>query len=123
MNIFIYFSTYIIFLGILYFFNIINYNPIIWLIIASCLSFFISIYIINIIFNNINIQNNDYYYYQQLFNYLILNIPKLLLIIIIDKKNLFKGFVFYSTLFIIYLILIDFNLYEIYFKYSPNHNK
>jgi hypothetical protein len=121
MNIFIYFSTYIILAGFLYYFNIINYNPFIWLLFVSLISFCISIYVINIIFNNDNLNNYDYYYYKQLFNYLILNIPKLLLLLIIDKKNLFKGFLFYSILFIIYLYLINFNIYDIYFKYIPNN--
>jgi hypothetical protein len=112
MNIFIYFSTYIILAGFLYYFNIINFNPFIWLIIALLASISISIYVIII-----KIEKKEKYdfYYHNLFIYLIANSPKLLLLLIIDKKNLVKGLIFYSTLFIIYLILINFNLYDIYY--------
>ena len=112
MNIFIYFSTYIILAGFLYYFNIINFNPFIWLIIALFASIIITCYVIII-----KIEKKEKYdfYYRNLFIYLILNSPKLLLLLIIDKKNLFNGFLFYSTLFIIYLFLINFNLYDIYY--------
>ena len=114
MNIFIYFSTYIILAGFLYYFNIINYNPFILLIIALLASIIITSYVINIKIEKK--EKYDYYfYYRNLFIYLILNSPKLLLLLIIDKKNLVKGFIFYSTLFIIYLFLINFNLYDIYY--------
>jgi hypothetical protein len=120
MNIFIYFSTYIILAGFLYYFNIINYNPFIWLLIALLASIIITSYVIIIKIEKK--EKYDYYfYYRNLFIYLILNSPKLLLLLIIDKKNLFKGFIFYSTLFIIYLYLINFNIYDIYFKYIPNN--
>jgi hypothetical protein len=106
MNIFIYFSTYIIFAGFLYYLNLINYNPFLWLLFALGVSIYIIYYIIN---------NNNQINVYQLFKYIILNSPKLLLLLIINKKNMFKGFIFYSILFIIYLILINFNLYDIYY--------
>jgi hypothetical protein len=111
MNIFIYFSTYIIFFGFLYYFKLIKYNPFLWLLFAICVSIYIIIYItIYIINHNININ------YQQLIKYIIFNSPKLLLIFIIDNKNIFEGFIFYSAIFIIYLIIIDYNLYHIYYN-------
>jgi membrane-associated HD superfamily phosphohydrolase len=114
MNIFIYFSTYIILAGFLYYFNIINFNPFIWLIIALFASIIITCYVIIIKIEKKEKYNYNYYY-RNLFIYLILNSPKLLLLLIINKKNLFNGFIFYSTLFIIYLFLINFNLYDIYY--------
>ena len=107
MNIFIYFSTYIIFFGFLYYFKLIKYNPFLWLLFATGVSIYITIYIM---INNINTN------YQQLIKYIVLNSPKLLLIFIIDNKNIFEGFIFYSAIFIIYLIIIDFNLYHIYYN-------
>ena len=107
MNIFIYFSTYIIFFGFLYYFKLIKYNPFLWLLFATGVSIYITIYII---INNTNIN------YQQIIKYIILNSPKLLLIFIIDNINIFEGFIFYSAIFIIYLIIIDFNLYHIYYN-------
>ena len=108
MSIFIYFSLYIIIAGFLYYLKIINYNPFLWLIIALSSTIITGLYII-------------YYHYHyhshshDLIKYLILNTPKLLLLLIIDHKNIFKGFIFYSSLFIIYLILINFDLYNIYY--------
>lgn len=110
MNYFYYFSLYIIIAGFLYYFNIINYNPFSWLIIAIISTVFISTYVI--------INNNKYnpkFNYLSLIKYLILNTPKLFLLLIIDHKNLFKGFIFYSSLFIVYLILINFDLYYVYY--------
>jgi hypothetical protein len=104
MNIFIYFSTYIIFAGFLYYFNLIKYNPFLWLVFALFVSICISIYSIN---------DNNFY---TIIKYLLFNSPKLLLVLIIDKNNLFNGFIFYSSLFFIYLILIDYNLYDIYYN-------
>ena len=104
MSIFIYFSLYIIIAGFLYYFKIINYNPFSWLIIALSSTIITGLYII--------------YYHSHshdLIKYIILNTPKLLLLLIIDNKNIFKGFIFYSSLFIIYLILINFDLYNIYY--------
>jgi hypothetical protein len=108
MSIFIYFSLYIIIAGFLYYLKIINYNPFLWLIIALSSTIITGLYII-------------YYHYHyhshshDLIKYIILNTPKLLLLLIIDHKNIFKGFIFYSSLFIIYLILINFDLYNIYY--------
>lgn len=110
MKYFYYFSLYIIIAGFLYYFNIINYNPFLWLIIAIISTVFITLYVI--------INNNKYnpnFDYLSLIKYLILNTPKLLLLLIIDHKNMFKGFIFYSSLFIVYLIIINFNLYYVYY--------
>jgi hypothetical protein len=110
MNYFYYFSLYIIISGFLYYFDIINYNPFLWLIIAIISTIFITLYVI--------INKNKYnpnFNYISLIKYLILNTPKLLLLLIIDHKNIFKGFIFYSSLFIVYLILINFDLYYVYY--------
>jgi hypothetical protein len=107
MNIFIYFSTYLIFFGFLYYFKIISYNPFLWLLFAFFISIGISIYVLHY---------NDNYY--ELVKYLFYNSPKLLLLLIIDKIALFEGFIFYSLLFIIYIILLYIfktDLYTIYY--------
>ena len=108
MNIFIYYSTYIIFFGFLYYYKIIKYNPFIYLIFALLFSIFAIIYLI---YNNAN--------KYQLVKYIILNSPKLLLLFIIDNKNIFTGFVFYTITFIIYLTIIltvlNNNIYNIYY--------
>ena len=106
MSIFIYFSLYIIIAGFLYYFKIINYNPFLWLIIALSSTIITGLYII---------YYHSHSHYHDLIKYIILNTPKLLLLLIIDHKNIFKGFIFYSSLFIIYLILINFDLYNIYY--------
>jgi hypothetical protein len=111
MNIFIYFSTYIIIAGFLYYFNFINYNPFSWLIIALSASIFISLYVIKY-----NYYYNPNFNYLSLIKYIVFNSPKLLLLFIIDHKNIFNGFIFYSSLCIIYLILIDFNVFDIYYN-------
>ena len=46
MNYLYYFSLYIIIAGFLYYFNIINYNPFLWLIIALISTIIISLYVI-----------------------------------------------------------------------------
>ena len=119
MNIFIYFSTYIILGGFLYYFNIIDYNPFIWLIFAFLASMTISIYVIIHILNEKHEENKEkydyYFYYRNLIIYLILNSPKLILLLLIDTKDLYKGFLFYTTLFIIYLMFINYDLYYIYY--------
>ena len=109
MNYFYYFSLYIIIAGFLYFFNIINYNPFLWLIIAIISTIYISTYVI------INSKYNSDFNYLSLIKYLILNTPKLLLLLIIDHKNIFKGLIFYSSLFIVYLFIINFDLYYVYY--------
>ena len=110
MNYFYYFSLYIIIAGFLYYFNIINYNPFLWLIIAIISTVFITLYVI---INNTKYNPN--FDYLSLIKYLILNTPKLLLLLIIDHKNIFKGLIFYSSLFIVYLFIINFDLYYVYY--------
>jgi hypothetical protein len=108
MSIFIYFSLYIIIAGFLYYLKIINYNPFSWLIIALSSTIITGLYIIYY-------HSHYHSHSHDLIKYIILNTPKLLLLLIIDHKNIFKGFIFYSSLFIIYLILINFDLYNIYY--------
>jgi len=74
MNIFIYFSTYIIIAGFLYYLNLINYNPFIWLLFAFAVSIFIALYSIN--------DHN----YNTIIKYLFYNSPKLLLLLHQPKK-------------------------------------
>jgi hypothetical protein len=110
MNYLYYFSLYIIIAGFLYYFNIINYNPFLWLIIALISTIIISLYVII----NKN-KYNPHFNYLSLIKYIILNTPKLFLLFFINHNNIFKGFIFYSSLFIIYLFLINFDLYYIYY--------
>ena len=114
MSIFIYFSLYIIIAGFLYYFKIINYNPFLWLIIALSSTIITGLYIIYY-HSHYHYHYHSHSHYHDLIKYIILNTPKLLLLLIIDHKNIFKGFIFYSSLFIIYLILINFDLYNIYY--------
>lgn len=103
MNILIYYSTYLILFGFLYYFKLINYNPFLWILIALSVSIYIIIYT-----KYHNVSNN------QLLKYVTLNSPKLLLLLLIDHKNLLKGFIFYTIIFLIYLIFYN-NLYDIYY--------
>jgi hypothetical protein len=108
MNIFIYFSTYIIFGGFLYYFKLIKYNPFLWLVFALFVSFCIMMYLII----------NDKANYYELIKYSFYNSPKLLLLLILDKKSLFEGFIFYAILFILYYFILyqyKSNLYDIYY--------
>ena len=104
MNIFLYYSTYLIFFGFLYYFKIISYNPFIYLLLALFVSIFLVIYLI---YHNVS----NY----QLLKYIILNSPKLLLLLLIDRKNLFNGFIFYTIMMLIYLIFFH-NIYDIYYN-------
>jgi hypothetical protein len=104
INILMYYSTYLILFGFLYYFKFIPINPYIWLIIASFLSLIILSYLI---IHNANM--------SQIFIYILLNSPKIVLLLLLDNKNLLKGFIFYSLLFCIYLIYFN-DLYDIYYN-------
>jgi hypothetical protein len=99
-----YYSTYLILFGLLYYIKVIPFNPYIWLLIALFVSIAILIYLL---IHNINI--------TQLLLYIILNFPKILLLLTIDKKGLFEGFIFYSILFSIYFIIFK-DIYDIYYN-------
>ena len=47
--------------------------------------------------------------------YIIYNSPKLILLCLIDNKNICDGFVIGTIFFIFYLIIIDFNIKNIYY--------
>jgi hypothetical protein len=42
-------------------------------------------------------------------------VPKIIMILLIDNKNIINGFCFGILLFIIYLFFIKFDLYDIYY--------
>jgi hypothetical protein len=98
-----YYSAYLILFGFLYYFKIIPINPYICLTIAWFLSFVVLIYLI---INNVNT--------SQLLLFIILNLPKTILLLIIDKKNLLTGFIFYSILGFVYLMIFN-DIYDIYY--------
>lgn len=104
MRLHIYFSTYIIIWSFLYWLGIINYNPIYWLYIAVICSICIVLYCI---YYDTKISTILYY--------ILLNSPKLFFIYSLDKNNLCEGLNFGTLCFILYLFLIDFDLYNIYY--------
>jgi hypothetical protein len=99
-----YFSTYIVLWGFLYYLKLIKFNPFIWVLIAFITSIFVILYLL---FNNVNL--------NILLLYIIKNSPKILLLIILNKNNLYEGFNFGLIWFIIYLICINMNLKKIYY--------
>jgi hypothetical protein len=100
----IYFSLYIVIWALLYYINIINLNPIYWLYIATIVSSYILIYLVYYNSPTINI-----------LYFIFLNSPKILFILLINNNNPIQGFIFGLILFIIYLFIINFNLYNIYY--------
>lgn len=105
MRIYIYFSIYIILWSILYYLNFIIYNPIYWLYIAILFALIIVLYLI---------------YYKAKFKLIIYSfiymiVPKLIMVSLINNYNPISGFIFGSLLFLIYLYLINFDLYNIYY--------
>ena len=52
---------------------------------------------------------------NMIIKYIIYNSPKLILLCLIDNKNTCNGFMFGTVLFIYYLIIIDFNIKDIYY--------
>jgi len=100
----IYFSTYIIIWSLLYWMKIIKYNPLSWLIIALLTSIIITTYLI---YMNTPV--------NMIIKYIIYNSPKLILLCLIDNKNICNGFITGTIFFIYYLIIIDFNIKNIYY--------
>jgi len=100
----IYYSTYIIIWGFLYWMKIVKYNPIFWLIIALLSTIMTIPYLI---YNNAPV--------NMVIKYIIYNSPKLILLCLIDNKNACNGFIIGTVLFMYYLILIDFNIKNIYY--------
>lgn len=105
MRIYIYFSLYIILWSILYYFNFISYNPLYWLYIAILTMVFIILYLI---------------YYNTQLNLIIKIfissiVPKIIMVLLINKKEPLEGFYFGLILFFIYLYFINFDLYNIYY--------
>lgn len=98
------YSFYIIIWSFLYWMNIVKYNPFYWLIIALLVSIIIILYAI---YNNAPI--------NMIIKYIIYNIPKIILLCLINNNNACDGFKIGTIFFIIYLIIIDFNIKEIYY--------
>jgi hypothetical protein len=105
MKFYIYFSTYIIIWGYLYLLKIVKYNPLYWLIIALLASILSILYLLSV-----NAPIN------MIIKYTIYNIPKLVLLCLINNKNACKGFIIGSMLCLFYLIMIDFDLIDIYYN-------
>ena len=104
MKFHIYYSTYIIAWGFLYWMKIVKYNPMSWLIIALLTSIIITTYLI---YMNTPV--------NMIIKYIIYNSPKLILLCLIDNKNICNGFMIGTVLLIYYLIIIDFNIKDIYY--------
>lgn len=104
MDLRIYYSTYIIIWGFLYWLKIVKCNPLSWLIIALITSIIIILYLV---YNNVPI--------NMLIKYIIYNSPKLLLLCLIDHNNINNGFIIGTLFFIYYLIVIDFDIKNVYF--------
>jgi hypothetical protein len=100
----IYYSTYIVIWGFLYLMKIVKYNPLSWLIITLLISIIIMLYLI---YNNIPI--------NIIIKCIIYNSPKLILLCLIDNKNIYEGFIIGIVFLIYYLIMIDFNIKDIYY--------
>jgi len=91
-------------MGFLYLMKIVKYNPMSWLIIALLTSIIIITYLI---YMNTPV--------NMIIKYIIYNSPKLILLCLINNKNICNGFMFGTVLFIYYLIIIDFNIKDIYY--------
>ena len=102
---YIYYSLYIVIWGFLYWMNIVKYNPFIWVVIALLVSIITTLYLIcyNAPINMI-------------IKYIIYASPKLILLCLIDRKNTCDGFIIGTILCIFYLIIIDFNIIDIYYN-------
>jgi len=105
MKIYIYFSVYIILWSILYYLNLIIFNPLYWLYIAI-LTILLSISYL--IYYNAKIK-------LIIYTFLFMIVPKIIMILLIDNKEPLSGFIFGTSLFMIYLYLINFDLYDVYF--------
>jgi hypothetical protein len=85
--------------------NIVKYNPFIWVVIALLASIITTLYLIcyNAPINMI-------------IKYMIYASPKLILLCLIDRKNICDGFIIGTILCIFYLIIIDFDVMDIYYN-------
>jgi hypothetical protein len=101
----IYYSTYVVIWGFLYLMKIVKYNPLSWLIITLLISITIMLYLI---YNNVSI--------NIIKKIIIYNSPKLILLCLIDYKNICNGFIIGIVFLIYYLIMIDFNIKDIYYN-------
>ena len=101
---YIYYSLYVVIWGFLYWKKIVKYNPFSWLIIAILVSIITILYVIYID-APINM----------IIKYIIYISPKLILLCLIDSKNTCDGFILGTVFFILYLIIIDFNIKEVYY--------
>jgi hypothetical protein len=102
--IYIYYSLYIVIWGFLYWMKIVKYNPFIWLIIALLVSIITILYLI---YKNAPI--------NMIIKYIIYCSPKLILLCLLNRKNTCDGFMLGNIFFIIYLIIIDFKIKEVYY--------
>ena len=100
----IYYSTYIVIWGFLYLMKIVKYNPLSWLII-TLLSSIILMLCLLIMNAPIDI----------IIRCIIYNSPRLILLCLIDNKNIYEGFIIGIVFLIYYLIMIDFNIKDIYY--------
>lgn len=101
------FSFYIILFAYLYIFNIIKYNPYIWIIIITL---FTVVLMIIMLFNNVNL-------YVIFIIFITTLICKISLLFVVNHNNIYDGFKFYCYLFLIYylwLLYNDTNIYDIY---------
>jgi len=101
------FSFYIILFSYLYIFNIIKYNPYIWIIIITL---FTIILMIIMLLNNVKL-------FVILIIFINTLIFKISLLFILNQNDIYEGFKFYLYLFVIYyiwLLLNKTNIYDIY---------
>lgn len=105
MRVYIYFSFYIVLWSILYYLNLIIYNPLYWLYIAIL---FIVFKIIFLLYYNTKLQ-------LIIYTFITMILPKIIMVLLINNENPLNGFIFGILLFVIYLYFINFDLYNIYY--------
>lgn len=105
MRVYIYFSFYIILWSILYYLNLMIYNPLYWLYIAIL---FIVIKIIYLFYYNTKL-------HLIIYTFITMILSKIIMVLLINGENPFNGFIFGILLFMIYLYFINFDLYNIYY--------
>jgi len=104
----LYFSPWVLLWSILYYFKIIPYNPLIMLYLISLFSIIV---IFGLLLNNVNLKIILIYS-------LIVLLPKLIMILLLDNKNILEGFYISIIIFCIYLFYIyccETNMYELYY--------
>ena len=105
MRVYIYFSFYIVLWSILYYLNLIIYNPLYWLYIAIL---FVVFKIIFLLYYNTKLQ-------LIIYTFITMILPKIIMVSLINNENPLNGFIFGILLFVIYLYFINFDLYNIYY--------